>query len=46
MKKIVLASKNLDKVKEMRLALQDLPVEILSLADFSEARLPFLIPNS
>ena len=34
MKKIVLASKNLDKVKEMRLALQDLPVEILSLADF------------
>lgn len=36
MKKIVLASKNLDKVKEMRLALQDLPVEILSLADFPE----------
>ena len=36
MKKIVLASKNLDKVKEMRLALQDLPVEILSLADFSD----------
>ncbi|MBR4151401.1 MAG: RdgB/HAM1 family non-canonical purine NTP pyrophosphatase [Selenomonadaceae bacterium] len=36
MKKIVLASKNLDKVKEMRLALQDLPVEILSLADFDE----------
>ena len=36
MKKIVLASKNLDKVKEMRLALQDLPVEILSLADFSK----------
>ena len=34
MKKIVLASKNSDKVKEMRLALQDLPVEILSLADF------------
>lgn len=34
MKKIVLASKNLDKVKEMRLALRDLPVEILSLADF------------
>ena len=34
MKKIVLASKNLDKVKEMRLALKDLPVEILSLADF------------
>ena len=36
MKKIVLASKNLDKVKEMRLALKDLPVEILSLADFAE----------
>ncbi len=36
MKKIVLASKNSDKVKEMRLALQDLPVEILSLADFPE----------
>lgn len=36
MKKIVIASKNLDKVKEMRLALQDLPVEILSLADFSD----------
>ena len=36
MKKIVLASKNSDKVKEMRLALQDLPVEILSLADFPD----------
>ena len=36
MKKIVLASKNLDKVKEMRLALKILPVEILSLADFAE----------
>ena len=36
MKQIVLASKNLDKVKEMRLALQELPVEILSLADFAE----------
>lgn len=36
MKKIVLASKNLDKVKEIRLALQDLPVEILSLADFPD----------
>lgn len=36
MKKIVLASKNLDKVKEMRLALKDLPIEILSLADFAE----------
>ena len=36
MKKIVLASKNLDKVKEMRLVLQALPVEILSLADFPD----------
>ena len=36
LKKIVLASKNLDKVKEMRLALKILPVEILSLADFAE----------
>ena len=36
MKKIVLASKNLDKVKEMRLALKDLPFEILSLTDFEE----------
>ena len=36
MKKIVLASKNSDKVKEMRLALQVLPVEILSLSDFPE----------
>ena len=36
MKKIVLASKNSDKVKEIRLALQSLPVEILSLADFDE----------
>ena len=36
MKKIVLASKNSDKVKEMRLVLQDLPVEILSLADFPD----------
>lgn len=34
MKKIVLASKNLDKVKEMRLVLKNLPLEILSLADF------------
>jgi len=34
MKKIVLASKNSDKVKEMRLVLKDLPLEILSLADF------------
>lgn len=36
MKKIVLASKNLDKVKEMRLALGILPVELLSLSDFAE----------
>ncbi len=36
MKKIVLASKNLDKVKEMRLILRSLPLEILSLADFKE----------
>ena len=34
MKKIVLASKNLDKVKEMRLVLKNLPLEILSLAEF------------
>ena len=34
MKKIVLASKNSDKVKEIRLVLKDLPIEILSLADF------------
>lgn len=34
MKKIVLASKNVDKVKEMRLVLKNLPLEILSLADF------------
>lgn len=36
MKKIVLASKNIDKVKEMRLVLKNLPLEILSLADFDE----------
>ena len=36
MKKIVIASKNLDKVKEMRLVLKNLPDEILSLADFAE----------
>lgn len=35
MKKIVLASKNLDKVKEMRLVLKNLPLEILSLKDFN-----------
>ena len=34
MKKIVLASKNSDKVKEMCLVLKNLPLEILSLADF------------
>ncbi|MBE8949752.1 MAG: RdgB/HAM1 family non-canonical purine NTP pyrophosphatase [Quinella sp. 3Q1] len=34
MKKIVLASKNSDKVKEIRLVLKSLPLEILSLADF------------
>ena len=34
MKKIVLASKNLDKVKEIRLVLKSLPIEIFSLADF------------
>ena len=34
MKKIVLASKNSDKVKEIRLVLKNLQVEILSLADF------------
>ena len=36
MKKIVLSSKNIDKVKEMRLVLKNLPFEILSLADFDE----------
>ena len=36
MKKIVLASKNLVKVKEMRLVLKNLPLEILSLADFEK----------
>lgn len=36
MKKIVLASKNSDKVKEIRLVLKNLPVEILSLADFDD----------
>lgn len=35
-KKIVLASKNNDKIKEMRLILGTLPLEILSLADFDE----------
>ena len=34
MKKILLASKNSDKVKEIRLILSSLPLEILSLADF------------
>lgn len=36
MKKIVLASKNWDKVKEMRLVLESLPLEVLSLKDFGE----------
>ena len=36
MKKIVLASKNSDKIKEIRLILKNLPLEILSLADFGE----------
>ena len=36
MKKIVLASKNLDKVREMRLVLSNLSLEILSLADFPD----------
>ncbi len=36
LKKIVLASKNSDKLKEIRLALKSLPVEILSLADFDD----------
>ena len=35
MTKIVLASKNLDKVKEIRLVLKNLPLKILSLADFA-----------
>lgn len=36
MKKIVLASKNSDKLKEIRLILKNLPLEILSLADFAD----------
>ena len=36
MKKILLASKNKDKVKEMRLVLGSLPIEILSLDDFND----------
>lgn len=36
MKKIVIASKNSDKVKEMRLVLSNLPIEVLSLADFAD----------
>lgn len=36
MKKIVLASKNVDKIKEMRIVLGSLPLEILSLADFHD----------
>ncbi|MBQ3441999.1 MAG: RdgB/HAM1 family non-canonical purine NTP pyrophosphatase [Selenomonadaceae bacterium] len=36
MKKIVIGSKNSDKVKEMRRILSSLPMEILSLADFGD----------
>ena len=36
MKKILLATKNVDKVREMRLVLNELPAEILSLADFAD----------
>ena len=36
MKKIVLASKNADKVKEIRRLLGSFPLEVLSLADFSD----------
>jgi len=43
LKKIVLASKNLDKVKEMRLVLKNLPLEILSLADFE--KMPDAVEN-
>lgn len=43
MKKIVLASKNVDKVNEMRLILKNLPLEILSLADFKN--LPDAVEN-
>ena len=36
MKKILLASKNADKVKEIRRLLGSFPLEVLSLADFSD----------
>ena len=36
MKKIVLATKNQGKVRELRKALSHLPVEVLSLADFGD----------
>ena len=36
MKKIVLATKNKDKVKEIKAVFAELPAEILSLADFEE----------
>ena len=36
MKKIVIATKNIDKVKEIKAVLAELPAEILSLADFDE----------
>lgn len=36
MKKIVIATKNLGKVKELAVAFADLPVEIVSLADWGE----------
>ena len=35
-KKIVIATKNLDKLREMEMAFEGLPVEILSLADIDE----------
>ncbi|MCR5834001.1 MAG: XTP/dITP diphosphatase [Selenomonadaceae bacterium] len=34
MKKIVIASKNADKIKEIRRVLKDMPIEIVSLAEF------------
>ena len=36
MKKIVIATKNVDKLKEMRRVLGSLPMEILSLTDFAD----------
>lgn len=43
MKKIVLATKNPGKVRELRAALAHLPVEVVSLADFGE--LPDAVEN-